>query len=76
LPLRRAAAGIAVDGVDTRGVVGTAIVTAIVDVDLAVVSVETCHPATTEFHTHTHVPSDNWRYIPHPAPLQNSSTYG
>jgi len=54
LPLLRAAAGIAVDGVDARGVVGTAIVTAIVDVDLAVVSVETCHPATnTVPHTYT-----------------------
>jgi len=35
-------ADIAVNGVDTRGVVGTAVVTAVVDVHLAVVAVITC----------------------------------
>ena len=43
LPVRRAAADIALDAVDTRGVVGTEVVTAVVHVLLAVISVETCN---------------------------------
>jgi len=43
LPVRRAAADIAAHGVDTRGVRGTAVVTAVVDVQLAVIALETCN---------------------------------
>ena len=43
MPLRRAAAHIAVNGVDARGVVGTSVVTTIVDIHLTVVPVETCN---------------------------------
>ena len=43
LPLWRAAAHIAVNGVDARGVVGTSVVTTIVDIHLTVVAVETCN---------------------------------
>jgi len=41
LPLRRTAADIALDAVDTRGVVGTPVVTAVVNVHLTMLAVIT-----------------------------------